>query len=87
MRFRLPPGGDVPAISAARRLALTEAQFNAALPSLLIRGFPPADPTTGKYDIEAIDEWRKKRHTPVSIGPADARLVAGERIASGAWAK
>ena len=32
MRFRPPPAGDVPAATAARRLALTEAEFLAAVP-------------------------------------------------------
>jgi hypothetical protein len=87
MRFRLPPGGDVPASVAARRLALTEAEFKTALPSLLARGFPAADPTTGMFDLDAIDEWRRERHKPVHSGPRDARTVAADRIASGAWAK
>jgi hypothetical protein len=28
----------------------------------LDRGFPPADPTTGNYALDAIDVWRKTRH-------------------------
>jgi hypothetical protein len=87
MRFRLPPGGDVPAATVARRLALTEAEFLAALPDLLCRDFPPADPTTGRYDLDAIDEWRKGRHKTVNSGPKDARTVSPARIASRAWAR
>ena len=61
IRFRVDPG-DVPAEKAARRLCLTEAQFLEWLPQLLMRGFPPADPTTGMYDLDAIDAWRRRRH-------------------------
>jgi hypothetical protein len=52
----------VPAQKAARRLHLTEAQFEQSLPKLLTRGFPPPDPTTGMYDLDAIDAWRAARH-------------------------
>lgn len=62
IRFRVDPG-DVPAEKAARRLCLTKAQFLAWLPQLLLRGFPPADPTTGMYDLDAIDAWRRQRHS------------------------
>ncbi len=54
--------GDVPAEAAGRRLGLTEAEFKSALPGLLARGFPGADPTTGLYDLEAVDAWRRARH-------------------------
>lgn len=86
LRFRLPPGGDVPPITAARRMGMTLAEFTAALPSLLARGFPPLDPTTGRFDLDAIDEWRARRHKIVSNGPKDASTVAAARIALGAWA-
>jgi hypothetical protein len=62
IRFRVDPG-DVPAEKAARRLCLTEAQFLERLPQLLLRGFPAADPTTGMYDLDAIDAWRRQRHS------------------------
>jgi hypothetical protein len=88
VRFHLPPGGDVPTVTAARRLALTETEFLAALPDLLSRGFPAADPTTGRYDLDAIDEWRRRRHKAVDATvPKDASRVAMNRISSGAWAK
>ncbi|MGJ5149821.1 hypothetical protein [Bradyrhizobium sp. HKCCYLR1023] len=61
LRFRVDPA-DVPADKAARRLHLTEAQFQDMLPALLARGFPAADPTTGMFDLEAIDRWRSARH-------------------------
>lgn len=83
IRFPVEPG-DVPASKAARRLHLTEAQFVDALPDLLARGFPPADPTTGMFDLDAIDEWRKRRHPRLFIDrPSTARnaaAVVGERL-------
>jgi hypothetical protein len=73
IRFRVDPG-DVPAEKAARRLCLTEAQFLDRLPQLLLRGFPAADPTTGMYDLEAIDAWRRSRHRHLFDGDgADPR--------------
>jgi hypothetical protein len=61
IRYRVDPA-DVPPEKAARRLHLTLKQFNEALPNLLKRGFPAADPDTGMYDLEAIDRWRRSRH-------------------------
>ncbi|WP_063958323.1 MULTISPECIES: hypothetical protein [Bradyrhizobium] len=60
VRFKVEPG-DVPPEKAARRLHLTLVEFNAVLPRLLARGFPPADLDTGMYDLEAIDQWRRLR--------------------------
>jgi hypothetical protein len=60
VRFRVDPA-DVPPEKAARRLHLTLEKFNEVLPRLLARGFPPADPDTGCYGLEAIDQWRKLR--------------------------
>jgi len=62
MRYRLPRGGDCPPEAAARRLWLTLEKFRAQLPELLERGFPPADPTTGNFDMDAIDAWRGGRY-------------------------
>jgi hypothetical protein len=61
VRFRVDPG-DVPADKAARRLHLTLPEFQEKLPRLIERGFPPADPDTGMFDLEAIDQWRRSRH-------------------------
>jgi len=61
IRFPVDPG-DIPAEKAARRLHLTLAEFQRKLPALLDRGFPPADPTTGMFDLDAIDAWRRSRH-------------------------
>lgn len=74
MRFKLPPGGDVPAEVAARRLGMETATFKAALEILIGRGFPPADQTTGNFDLDAIDTWRRARHP--HLFPAD-RLTPG----------
>lgn len=63
MRLKLPPGGDVPPVLAARRLGLSLAQFEAALPELQQRSppFPAADPTTGNFDLDAIDRWNGRK--------------------------
>lgn len=85
-RFRLPPGGDVPPVTAARRLGLSLEAFTAALPELQKRAppFPDADPTTGNYDLDAIDAWRRRRYPHLFLtapsGPLDARSVAAERV-------
>lgn len=88
MRFKLPPGGDCPPMVAARRLWLTLEQFNAQLPSLLLRGFPQADKTTGMYDLDAIDAWRRARNPQVyadRLTPAptarNAQDVVAQRLA------
>lgn len=93
MRFKLPPGGDCPPIAAARRMWLTLEAFNTALPELLKRGFPPADPTTGNFDLDAIDAWRRTRHPRLfpnapTNGPAanaarDPKDVLRERLLKG----
>ena len=62
MRFKLPPGGDVPPVTAARRMGLSLDAFREALPELVSRGFPQADETTGNFDLDAIDAWRRARH-------------------------
>jgi hypothetical protein len=61
IRFRVDPA-DVPVEKAARRLHLSPERFTELLPRLRERGFPPADETTGMYDLEAIDAWRASRH-------------------------
>jgi len=43
LRFKLPPGGDVPPITAARRMGLSLDAFRDALPELVARGFPQAN--------------------------------------------
>jgi hypothetical protein len=93
IRFRVDPA-DVPADKAARRLHLTVERFKEVLPNLLARGFPAADPDTGMFDLEAIDQWRKSRHgqksgltstpasqqpTPEQSGMVDRFVAAKER--------
>lgn len=84
IRFHVEPR-DVPAHAAARRLGLTEAEFLRQLPMLIARGFPAADPTTGHFDLDAIDEWRKRRHPRLFLTATeqarDARSVVKERLA------
>jgi hypothetical protein len=86
VRFRVEPR-DVPPAIAARRLGLEPAQFEAALPALLARSFPSPDPTTGNFDIEAINRWCDARHAHLFgaaavIGPRDASTVVKDRIAA-----
>lgn len=92
MRFKLPPGGDVPATTAARRLGLELEEFKLKLIDLMRRGFPGPDPTTGNYDLDAIDVWRKGRHKHLfpeasnRLTPAtarDAKDVVRARLAGG----
>jgi len=61
-RIKLSPGGDVPLVTAARRTGLSLDAFREALPELVSRGFPKADETTGNFDLDAIDAWRRCRH-------------------------
>jgi hypothetical protein len=88
IRFRVDPR-DVPAEKAARRLHISINRFNELLPRLLQRGFPPADPDTGNFDLDAIDHWRKLRNphlfglTPVAAAPqpvTDRAPSPGERF-------
>ena len=62
LRFKLPPGGDIPPVAAARRMGLSLDAFREALPKLVSRGFPQADETTGNFDLDAIDVWRRTRN-------------------------
>jgi hypothetical protein len=82
-RARVEPR-DVPAEATARRLGLSLADFEDKLPEYLVRGFPPPDPTSGLFDLVAIEEWMDQRHRRDSLtaGPAlrDARDVASTRL-------
>jgi hypothetical protein len=84
MRFRVDPR-DVPPEVAARRLGKTFAEFIAALPNLLGRGFPQADPTTGNFDLAAIDRWCDARYPHLfgsghAMEARDARDVVQDRL-------
>jgi len=52
---------DVPAEKAARRLHISEAEFEEKKELLFARGFPAPDPTTGMYDLKKIDAWMDER--------------------------
>lgn len=69
LRFRIDPG-DVPPLAAARKMGLSVDVFREQLPDLLARGFPQADPTTGNYDLDAINEWRRARYPHLYRGPS-----------------
>ena len=60
IRYPVEPR-DVPAVKAARRLHLTLEEFETCLPRLRARGFPTADPDTGRFDLKAIDDWMDRR--------------------------
>ena len=84
-RFRIEPR-DVPPDAAARRLGLTQARFEQTLPQLMSRGFPAPDPTTGHYDLAAIDRWCDRRHAHLfALTPpahaAEAPVDMRERLA------
>jgi hypothetical protein len=86
MRFKVQPR-DVPPEIAARRLGKTLAEFDKALPNLLARGFPQADPDTANYDLVAIDRWCDARHSHLfgagsAMQARDASTVARKRIAA-----
>lgn len=88
LRFKLPPGGDVPPVAAARRLGLSLDAFKEALTELKQRGFPPPDPSTGNYDLDAIDAWRRTRYPHLfsdrlTLAPTarDAKDVVADRLA------
>lgn len=76
LRYRVDPG-DVSPEKAARRMGLSLEDFAAHLPKLLSRGFPHPDPTTGLFDLEAIDAWRRRRNphlfAPSLTAPNQAR--------------
>jgi hypothetical protein len=81
IRFQVDPR-DVPATKAARRLHLTEAEFEKKKVELFERGFPRPDPTTGMYDLVKIDQWMDGRDASTG-GPRlrNAQEVVRERLA------
>lgn len=82
-RFRVEPR-DVPPAAVARVLGLSEARFAVVIPDLLARGFPAADPTTGNYDLRAVETWQDRRSglkgLAGAIGARDATAVVGDRL-------
>lgn len=69
---------------AARKLHLTVEDFRKKLPELYARKFPKPDPTTGMWDLKAIDRWQDARNPQVfgvDDSPKDARTVVEGRLA------
>jgi hypothetical protein len=83
-RFQVIPG-DVPTRIVARRMGLLESEFVQYQPSLEARGFPKPDPTTGLYDIDAVDEWRRRRNPELFMISTeiarDGRAIVKDRLA------
>lgn len=85
-RYRRPEGvaGDCPPEAAARVMFMTLEAFQEKLPELLGRGFPPADATTGNFDMDAINRWRQLRHEQVSaatpLTPPQTARHAGDVV-------
>jgi hypothetical protein len=90
IRFAVEPR-DVPPEKAARKLHLTLAEFNEVLPELYARGFPRKDPTTGMFDLKAIDAWQDARsglspaltEQPLLRNAADVFEERARRLANG----
>jgi hypothetical protein len=76
---RIPDRGDVPPTTAAQRLGMSLADFEMRRAELERRGFPEADPTTGRYCIEAVDRWRLRRFPRLfpELTAASAAVHAG----------
>lgn len=58
-------------------------RFQELLPRLMARGFPPSDPDTGNYDLDAIDAWRAARHRrtlPNQPSPAHPSGLVATRL-------
>jgi hypothetical protein len=87
IRFKVEPR-DVPASKAARRLHLSLDEFRVKLPSLLARGFPPPDPTTGHYYLPAVDKWMEARTglTTANSERDDSTLI-DERLEHVPWGR
>ena len=72
---------DVPPALAARRLGLSEGRFDEASAELYARGFPRPDPTTGLFDLIAIEAWMDRRSGLTTAAPArDAATVFAGRL-------
>ena len=85
---RIPDTGDVSVTLIAYRMGLSTEEFEHLRPQLELRGFPLPDETTGRYCIEAVDRWRRRRFpklfpeltaTPLAV---DAAVVGQARIAA-----
>lgn len=86
VRFRVDPA-YVPADKAARRMGLTLQQIQDCARQLYARGFPLPDETTGMYDLEAVDRWRKRQRPdlyPEVTGSDPAPEIARPKVDWGA---
>jgi len=97
LRRQVEAPEQLAAISAKQKAACKRAaqekqtrleQAIAQLPELKQRGFPGADPTTGNYDLDAIDAWRRARYPHLfadrlTLAPTarNASDVVSERVA------
>lgn len=72
---------DVPPVKAARRLGLTLPEFELVNDSLLRRGFPRPDPTTGLYDLVKIENWMDARDLTIAPQQEPRPLDASEILA------
>jgi hypothetical protein len=73
IRYPVAPR-DIPPAKAARRLHVTLKEFEEMKDELYRRGFPRPDPTTGNFDLVAIDRWMDERHPASDPNkPRDAR--------------
>ncbi len=81
--FSIEPGDIAPSL-AAKRMGLSPSAFACSLPELHKRGFPYPDATTGKFDFQAIEAWRRDRHRVDAGHPFDAddaNIVVASRMA------
>jgi hypothetical protein len=83
----MPVLGDGTVADAARLMGLAARELEVKLPELRLRRppFPAPDQTTGLLDLDAIVEWRRRRHPELyplthTDSARDARAVAGARI-------
>lgn len=91
MRFHVR-SRDISPEAAARHIGLTFARFVELLPDLIDRGFPRADPTTGNYDLDAIDEWCNRRFPHLfsqgiaqSSSATHAGAIVRDRLRAAPW--
>lgn len=77
---------DLTAAEVAAALGYDSARaFNERMADYIKRGFPAADPMTGRFDPEAVERWRRSRaphlFPELTIAPAarNAETLAAER--------
>jgi hypothetical protein len=83
IRFRIDPR-DVPPDKAARRLHITQAEFDVVLEELIAPGFPRPDPTAGMFDLTVVEVPLDEGGAlckSAGVRPADDRVQPGARKA------